>query len=194
MMADDPNTDAIDAAQKPYYRAIRIAESRPPPRQFFRLVPKLPREISAEKMREALLGGYKAKLEQLPKEIRDKVMDRIDRSEINFSTVEDVKNVIDAAIKCELAIAEIFKRELEAWEIKQYGAASRRRSCGKCGVKEGRDAPLQLLLDHLLPIDVKAYCPKCFVAAYHAAQGEYNARLSVHAQEERRRSKPDDEL
>lgn len=185
-MAKDP----IDVAQGQFNRAIRLAESRPRPKHYFGFFHKEPHVISAAKMREALLGGYKAKLEQLPKEVRDKAMDYIDRRDINFSTVKDVQNVIDAAIKLAFGGVEA----LQTLENNQYGSPDQRRSCGTCGVKEGRDSPLQLLLDHLLPIDVKPYCPKCFVAAYTAAQGEYNARLSVHAQEERRRSKPDDEL
>jgi hypothetical protein len=196
-MADDSkfqSKDPLDAAQGQFNRAIRLAETRPKPLRYFRLFPKQPHEISADKMREALLGGYKAKLEQLPKEIRDKAMDYIDRREINFSTVQDVKNVLDAAIKLALASAESIKQALQAWEINQYGSASQRRSCGKCGVKDGPGSPLQLPLDHLQPIDVKAYCPKCFIAAHNAAESEHKAALSSHATEEQRRSMPDDEL
>jgi hypothetical protein len=148
-------------------------------------------QISTEKMREALRDGYQAKLLALPEDIRNQVLDRIDSLNVNFISVDHVQLTIDEAIEYVQDFSHL-KQKIIDRENETYGVI--RRTCGTCGVEDGPQTPLQLLLEHLQPIDVKPYCSKCFVAAYNAAQGEYNARLSAHAREEQRRSKPDDEL
>jgi hypothetical protein len=153
---------------------------------------KEPHEISAEKMREALLDGYQAKILQLSKEEQGMVFDYVDSLETNFTSARQVKAALDDGIQRAQQTTAIRKQATIDYENKTFGI--NRRKCAKCNVEESIHSPLQLLLDHLKPIDCLPYCPKCYIAAHNKATAEYTRALNDQNKEAQRRSRPDDEL
>lgn len=149
-----------------------------------------------DKRRDKALSAAAKRLDALPPEIKQKIP-----SDDSFHLFLDTKNAKEVNIALERMIfrasqrAENVKRFMADHEEKTFGPKSQRRVCGKCGIQESLEYPLNRLLDHLLPIDVKPYCSYCFGAAHRAADAEYMATLKMHQLEaQRRASQPDEEL
>jgi len=183
-MSDEPhvyNKAAYDAALADFHAAVREAKYRK--RGWFEFGQD--HEVSLRNMQEALRGGCLATFKQLPKDIQEKVTDQIDSWEINFMTVEDVKQVFEACVRVQLELAEGVRQAVHGWEVKTFGPNP--PSCSVCGVKASANCYVGQLFPDLIIFDPKYYCVQHARAADEAATAAQKQMQEEHAQEQRRR-------